>query len=68
MAKQLHLQENAAVDISVDRGALRIEPLAHPALDEIPDINELIDRITPENPHALVKHGYVGGERWWEDE
>jgi antitoxin MazE len=60
-AEEVNLQENSAVDVSVRSGKLVVVPIPEPELT----LDQLVDKITPENRHEEVRTGKpVGNEVW----
>lgn len=59
MAKQLELQEGTEMEIDIEDGRLTLRPAGMP-----PCIDELVDRITPENVHEEQIPTLIGRERW----
>ena len=51
------LRIDSAVDIYEENSRIIIMPLHHP----VPDLQSLIDRITPENVHAEIDFGHPVG-------
>lgn len=68
IVKALGFEEDMLVEISAKGGAMRVAPSAYVSIDEIPDIDALIDSITPETLHPELISDFVGRERWWEEE
>jgi|GEM_PF-3007351 len=57
-AKQLGLAEGSPVDLGGEHGSLIVKPAA-------PALEDLLDKITPENVHGEVRTGSpLGRERW----
>lgn len=53
VARQIHVQEGDAVELSVAAGGLTIQPVVeHPTLDE------LLAGVTPENLHGATDWGF----------
>lgn len=62
IAERLELSEGTEIQMSIDRGALRIEKT-----ERQPTIDELLAGITPENLHEEQITTTVGREVWeWE--
>lgn len=59
IAKQLNLQEGTPMEIDVDEGRLSLRAVGH-----APSLDELIDRITPDNVHEEQIPNLIGRERW----
>lgn len=60
-AEESNLHEDSAVDITVRNGELVVVPILEPAIS----LEELVERITPQNRHAEIETGgSVGNEIW----
>jgi antitoxin MazE len=60
-AQEVHLTENAAVDVTVRNGKLVVAPIAEPELS----LSQLVGGITPRNQHGETSTGGpVGNEAW----
>ena len=60
VAEGAGLSEGDAVDLTSQPGSIAVS-----AVSDIPELDELLDRITPENLHAAVDTGAArGGEVW----
>ena len=60
-AEESNLREHSAVDISVRNGKLVVVPLKEQTLT----LEQLVDRITPQNRHTETETGdAVGNEVW----
>ena len=59
IAKQLDLQEGTAMEIDLEEGGLSLRPVA-----AVPSLDELVDKITPENVHEEQLPNLIGRERW----
>lgn len=60
-ADEARLSEDSPVDLTVREGELVIVP----AGDEVLSLDDLVDRITPENRHAEVDMGGPVGDEIW---
>ncbi len=58
LARYFDLKDGSAVAIGADDNVLYI------CKAQLNDLQELIDRITPENLHPSVVENLVGNERW----
>lgn len=60
-AEETNLHENSTVDVSVRGGKLVVVPV----LEEQFSLDDLVERITPENRHdEIVTGDAVGNEAW----
>ena len=58
IAKRIALEDGAAVQMAVDHGMIYVRKAPSGALDD------LIERITPENMHEPIFDEATGAERW----
>ena len=60
-AEESNLHEDSPVDVTVRNGKLVVVPILEPAIS----LEDLVERITPENRHAEIETGEpVGNEVW----
>ena len=60
-AEESNLHEDSAVDITVRNGKLVVVPI----LESVISLEDLVERITPQNRHAEIETGEsVGNEVW----
>ena len=60
-AEESNLREDSAVDISVRNGKLVVVPLQEQTLT----LEQLVDRITPQNRHTETETGEAVGNEVW---
>ena len=60
-AEEVKLQENSPVDVLVRSGKLVVVPMPEPKLT----LEELVERITPENRHGEIGTGKALGNEVW---
>jgi len=60
-AEESNLREDSAVDISVRNGKLVVVPLKEQTLT----LEQLVDRITPQNRHTETETGEAVGNEVW---
>lgn len=60
VAKEINLEEGEKVNVSVARGKIVIAP-AQPQ----PTLDELLDKITPQNHHDMISFGEPRGKEVW---
>lgn len=60
-AEEVHLSEDAAVDVTVRNGKLVIVPIVEPE----DTLEKLVKRITPENRHGETDAGKAVGNEVW---
>lgn len=60
LAKEIHLTEGTAIDLSVVDGALVVKPRSRMRYS----LDDLIGQITPENLHTEIDSGIAVGNEW----
>ena len=60
-AEESNLHEDSAVDLTLRNGKLVVVPVIEPAFT----LEQLVERITPENRHAEVETGEAVGNEVW---
>ncbi|TVQ64560.1 MAG: AbrB/MazE/SpoVT family DNA-binding domain-containing protein [Spirulina sp. DLM2.Bin59] len=61
LAKEIHLSEGAEIDLGVVNGTLVIKPRSRKRYS----LDELINKITPENLHGEIDSGTAVGNEVW---
>lgn len=60
MAQQVRLEEGAEVEMAVEEGSIVVRPRPRRY-----DLDQLVERITPENRHDETDWGEPQGEELW---
>ncbi len=61
-ANEIKVSENSKVDLTIDKGMLKIEPIIE---YEAPQLNDLLEKVNEDNIHYEIDTGKPRGKEVW---